>query len=117
SALERHPSQPEIYRALGQVWLERPRDDRAFLSKAREALERAATSAAATSETLVLYARTLLQAGDVDTAEHVLQDATTRFPIDPQAFLLYAGAAEKLNHLDAARQALLQYDAIPDSDA
>src|SRR4051812_7391547 len=61
SALERHPNQPEIYRALGQVWLERPRDDRAFLSKAREALEGVATSSAATSATLVLYARTLLQ--------------------------------------------------------
>ena len=44
-------------------------------------------------------------------------DPLGRFPIDPQAFLLYAGAAEKLNHLDAARQALLQYDAISDSDA
>ena len=29
SALERSPNEPLIYRALGQVWLERPRDDRA----------------------------------------------------------------------------------------
>jgi tetratricopeptide (TPR) repeat protein len=117
SALERHPNQPEIYRALGQVWLERPRDDRSFLSKAREALEGVATSSAATSATLVLYARTLLQEGDIDAAEHVLQEATIRFPIDPQAFLLYAGAAEKLNHLDAARQALQEYDAIAPADS
>ena len=66
SALERSPNEPEIYRALGQVWLERPRDDRAFLSKARAALERVASSPAATSEMLTLYGRALLQDGDVD---------------------------------------------------
>ena len=25
-ALERHPTEPEIYRALGKVWLDRPRE-------------------------------------------------------------------------------------------
>ena len=108
-ALERNPNGPEIYRALGKVWLERPRDDRAFLSKAREALERVASSPAATSETLTLYGRALLQEGDVDGAEHALQQATTRFPIDPSAFVLYASTAEKQGHLEPARQALIQY--------
>ena len=84
-ALELSPNEPEIYRALGKVWLERPRDDRAFLSKAREALERVASSPAATSEMLTLYGRALLQDGDVDAAEHALQQATLRFPVDPQA--------------------------------
>jgi tetratricopeptide (TPR) repeat protein len=118
NALERHPNEPEIYRALGQVWLERPRDDRSFLAKAHEALERVATSPAATSEALLLYARALLQEGDADGAEHVLQQATTRYPIDPQAFLLYATTAERQNHLEAARQALIDYSAIasPESD-
>src|SRR4029077_13390638 len=87
-ALGGRPEQPEIYRALGRVWLERPRDDRAFLSKAREALERVASSPAATSETLTLYGRALLQEGDIDGAEHALQQATLRFPVDPQAFVL-----------------------------
>jgi len=32
-------SRNSIYRALGKVWLERPRDDGAFLSKARKALD------------------------------------------------------------------------------
>ncbi len=90
SALERSPNEPEIYRALGKVWLERPRDDRAFLSKAREALERVASSPAATSEMLTLYGRALLQEGDVEGAEHALQQATVRFPVEPQAFALYA---------------------------
>jgi tetratricopeptide (TPR) repeat protein len=117
SALERNPNAPEIYRALGQVWLERPRDDGAFLSKAREALERAAASPGAASETLVLYARALLQSGDVAGAERALQSAATRYPIDPHALLLYASTAERQNHLDAARQALAEYDAIAPAGA
>jgi Flp pilus assembly protein TadD len=116
-ALERNPNAPEIYRALGQVWLERPRDDSAFLSKARQALERAAASPGAASETLVLYARALLQSGDVAGAERTLQAATTRYPIDPRALLLYASTAERENHLDAARHALAEYDAIAPPDA
>ena len=115
-ALERNPNEPEIYRALGKVWLERPRDDRAFLSKAREALERVASSPAATSETLTLYGRALLQEGDVDGAEHALQHATTRFPIDPSAFVLYASTAEKQGHLEWARQALIQYGGLTLND-
>ncbi len=117
SALERNPNEPEIYRAIGKVWLERPRDDGAFLSKARLALERAAASPAATSESLTLYARALLQAGEVQAAENVLLQATTRFPIEPSALLLYAATAEKRDHFDAARSALIQYGSIAPQDA
>jgi tetratricopeptide (TPR) repeat protein len=115
-ALEGHQNEPEIYRALGKVWLERPREDRAFLSKARRALERVAFSPAATSEVLTLYGRALLQDGDVDDAEHVLEQATLRFPIDPQALALYASTAEKQAHLESARQALIAYDGLTASD-
>ena len=93
------------------------RRDRASLSKAHEALERVASGPAAASESLVLYARTLLQEGDVDGAEHALQQATTRYPIDSQAFLLYATTAERQNHPEAARQALIDYQAIASADA
>jgi tetratricopeptide (TPR) repeat protein len=116
-ALERNPNESEIYRALGKVWLERPRDDGAFLSKARAALERVVSGPGATSETLTLYGRALLQEGDADGAEHALQRATTRFPIDPSAFLLYASTAERQNHLEAARQALIQYGSLAPNDA
>jgi tetratricopeptide (TPR) repeat protein len=116
SALERNPDEPQIYRALGQVWLERPRDDRAFLSKARQALERAAASANAGSDILTLYGRALLQDGDVDGAEQTLQQAIKRYPIDPAAFLLYASTAEKQNHLDGAREALILYGSIVSDD-
>jgi tetratricopeptide (TPR) repeat protein len=116
-ALEQHPDNPLIYRALGQVWLERPRDDRAFLSKAREALERATASPNATSDVFALYGRALIQEGDTIDAEDALQQATTRFPVEPSAFLLYASVAEKQNHVDAARDALVRYGALVSSDA
>ena len=116
-AIERNPNESDIYRALGQIWLERPRDDRAYLSKAREALERVALSPDATSRALTLYARALQQEGNVDAAEHALQEATTRFPIELQALLLYATAAERNGHLDAARQALVQYVALAPAEA
>ena len=116
-ALERHHDDPLIYRALGQIWLERPRDDRAFLSKAREALERAASSPGATSDVFTLYGRALIQEGDTDEAERALQQATTRFPVEPSAFLLYATLAEKQNHLDLARNALIEYGGLVPADA
>lgn len=116
-ALERHPTEPEIYRALGKVWLDRPRDDAAFLSKAREALERVASSPGATSESLTLYGRALIEAGEVDAAERTLQQATTRYPVEPAAFLLYASTAEQQNHLDAARSALIRYGGLTASNA
>ena len=46
-----------------------------------------------------------------------LEQATTRFPVDPSAFLFYATAAERQNHLDAARQALIDYSALVADDA
>ncbi len=116
NALERSPDEPQIYRALGQVWLERPRDDRTFLSKAREALERAAASASAGSDVLTLYGRALLQDGDLEGAERTLQQAINHFPIDPAAFLLYASTAEKLNHVDAARGVLILYGSVTSDD-
>ena len=116
NALERSPDEPQIYRALGQVWLERPRDDRTFLSKAREALERAAASTNAGSDVLTLYGRALLQDGDLEGAERTLQQAINHYPIDPAAFLLYASTAEKLNHIDAARGALILYGSVVSDD-
>ena len=117
TALEQAPNEPLIYRALGEVWLERARGDRALLKKAREALERIAGNPAATSDTLTLYGRALLQDGDVEAAERALQQATTRFPVEPDAFLQYAGAAERLNHLSDARTALIQYGGLVADEA
>lgn len=118
SALERTPDDA-VYRALGQVWLEsaQARNDRVDLSKAREALERAAASESASSDTLTLYGRALLEEGDLPAAERTLQQATARYPVDPAAFLLCASAAERLNHFDVARRALIEYVGLAASDA
>ena len=117
-ALERTPDQPLVYGALGRVWMDiaQARNDRVALNKALEALERAGSTSAATSETLALYGRALLQTGRVDVAERILQQATERYPVEPAAFVFYADAAEQQNHPAAARQALIQYGALVEDD-
>jgi tetratricopeptide (TPR) repeat protein len=119
TALERTPDDPRIYAALGQVWLQdaEARNDRFALKKALEALERAGSGANVDSETLTLFGRALLGDGQVARAEHILQLATTRYPVDPIAFSYYAAAAERQKHLDAARQALIDLDALQGDDA
>ncbi len=118
SALERAPDRPQIYGAIGRIWLDTSlaRDnDPSALSKALEALERVATTAGATSDMMTLYGRTLLIVGQSENAERVLKQATERFPVDPEAFLEYATAAERRGHTQEARTALLQYGAlVPD---
>ncbi len=47
----------------------------------------------------------------------MLQEATTRYPVDPSSFPYYATAAEQLNHLDAARHALIDYGALAGDEA
>lgn len=119
SALERAPDQPLIYGALGQVWLDiaRTRGDRVALSKALEALGRAATNPGASSEVLTLYGRALLEDGQVNLAERTLQQSTTRYPLDPTSLLWYSTAAERQNHFDAARDALVAYRGLIADDA
>ena len=119
SALESHGDDPSLYRALGQVWLDSAQvpGDRIEVSKAREALDRAASSPDATSETLMLAGRAALVDGDDDTAERLLQQATERFPIDPEALLLYANVAEGRSHADAARRAIIEYVTLVEDDS
>lgn len=112
NALERTPDQPAIYAALGKVWLEMTPVRSDALSKALEALERVASTAAGTSDVMTLYGRALLKANQPEVAERVLQQATDRYPVDPEAFLAYAEVAERQNHLAAARTALIGYGAL-----
>jgi tetratricopeptide (TPR) repeat protein len=118
SALERTPGQPLLYRALGKVWLDRAQatKDRVFLSKALEALGRVASSPDATSDMLTLYGRALLLDGQLAAAENALQQATTRYPLEPSSLVLYATVAEQQGHLDAGRQALIDYAALVTDD-
>lgn len=119
TALERTPDQPLVYEALGRVWLDdaEARDDRTALNKSLEALERAGSGPAATSSSLTLFGRALLRDGQIERAEQTLRQATTRFPVDPSAFLFYATAAERQNHPDAARHALVDYGSLVADDA
>jgi Flp pilus assembly protein TadD len=119
TALERTPDQPIVYEALGRVWLEdaEARDDSAALNKSLEALERIGSGPSSTSPALTLFGRALLRENQLERAERTLHEATTHFPVDPSAFLYYATAAERLNHLDAARRALIDYGSLASSDA
>jgi tetratricopeptide (TPR) repeat protein len=76
-ALERFPDAPQVYAALGHVWLidaER-RDDRVALNKAIGALQHAAGRADATSETYAELGRALMLAGDHQAAERALRQS------------------------------------------
>ena len=117
NALDRTPDQPLIYGALGQVWLDMVPARNDALSKALAALERVSTSSTATSDMLTLYGRALLQDGQIELAERILQRATERFPVEPTAFLFFATAAERLSHLEPARRALIRYGALVADDA
>jgi tetratricopeptide (TPR) repeat protein len=119
TALDRAPDDPRVFEALGRVWLQNAEahDDRLALQKALEALDRIGTDPDASSDALTVYGRALLRDGQTARAEQVLQQATTRYPVDSSSLNDYATAAELLNHLDAARQALIDYDTLAGDDA
>jgi Flp pilus assembly protein TadD len=94
------------------VWLEMADTRVDALSKALEALEQVASDPGATSEALGLYGRALIKANQPEAAERVLQQAASRFPIDPAVLPRYADVAEQLGHHEAARGALVHYQAL-----
>jgi tetratricopeptide (TPR) repeat protein len=119
TALDRTPDNLGVYAALGRVWLQNAeaRDDRFALQKSLEALDRVGADPRSSSDALTVYGRALLRDGQTARAEQVLQRAATRYPLDPSSLTYYATAAEQLNHLDAARQALIEYGALVGDDA
>lgn len=112
-AAQRYPDYSYAYVALGRVWLEiaQQRNDRVALSKALGALE-GVVGTNDSSEALMLFGRGLLLTGDTESAERMLEDATEKRPIDPLAFYYLADAAERRGHFAAARQALVDYQAL-----
>lgn len=119
TAAERFPDSPQVYVALGRVWLEAAegRQDRIALGKAMEALEGALTAAEPTSEALALFGHALLLAGDVETAEQTLLDAVGHRPVEPLAYVRLADASERLGHAARAKDALVSYRAIVGEEA
>ena len=81
AALDKAVDPSPVNAAIGRVWLriaEEGRDRTGALSKALEALERAASAVTATSETKALYGRALLLSGQPDAAEQLFQQAAQR---------------------------------------
>ena len=115
-AAERFPDHPGVYAALGRVWLDTA-EDRAEPGDVRQALEAlgpVASQSTASSETLGLYARALVLDGRHAEAEQVFAEASRKFPTDPDVLPHYASVAERLGHLDEARQALARHSALVD---
>ena len=110
-AAERYPEVDGVYIALGQVWLEtaEAHNDRVALIKSLEALQPVASRPDATSDTLTLYGHALFLSGTMDEAERTLEQATSRFPANPVAFLYLSAAAERRGHVTAAREALAKH--------
>lgn len=110
-AVERFPDAPQVYAALGHVWLTtaQRRGDRVALNKAVEALGQAANRSDATSETFAELGRAWLLAGDVRAAERALQQAVAKLPVVPEAYLHLADITAREGRVQVARDALLKY--------
>jgi predicted Zn-dependent protease len=116
-AAERYPDEPEVYTALGRLWLENAaaQEDGIAVQKALEALEPAASRASATSETLTLYGRALFLAGRTEAAVRALQQATSRAPVEPVAYLYLSDAARAIGNAALAIEAEARYAALTSS--
>ena len=110
-AVERFPDAPQVYAALGHVWLTtaQRRGDRVALNKAVEALVQAANHADATSETFTELGRAWSLAGDARVAERALQQAVATLPVVPDAYLQLADITARDGRIQVARDALLKY--------
>lgn len=117
-AADQFKEYPGVYAALGEVWLEaaEERGDPSDLGKALEALEPVAAQSTASSETLGMYGRALALANRHAEAEVVFKQAAQRFPLDPEVLPHFASVAQRLGHLDEARQALVKYSVLVDED-
>lgn len=109
-----HTDAPEVYVAIGRVWLEAAEAsrDRVALNKALEALETLARRGTTDSEALMLLGRAQFLTGDVAGAERSLRQSTARLPVEPAALLQLSLVAERAGHLGTARDALARYVAL-----
>jgi Flp pilus assembly protein TadD len=113
-AVERFPDEPQIYAALGRVWLEAAevREDSTALKKAAQALSTAAAHERASSATLTDLARVSLLLGDTGGAERAARQAIARTPVQPDAYRQLATIAAARGHIHEARDALISYVAL-----
>ncbi|HEV8397872.1 MAG TPA: tetratricopeptide repeat protein [Vicinamibacterales bacterium] len=113
-AAERFPGSPVVANATGRLWLDlaETTGDSPAIQQAIGVLAPAAARENASSETLALYGRALLLNGDLKPAQATLLRATTRFPIERNAFLQLSAAEARLGHREAARVALARHAAL-----
>jgi tetratricopeptide (TPR) repeat protein len=110
-AVERFPEAPQVYAALGHVWLTEAeqRGDRVSLNKALEALQHAAGRTDTTSETYAELGRAWMLAGDRQAAERALRQAVAKLPLLPEAYLRLAEITARDGRIQDSRDALLKY--------
>jgi tetratricopeptide (TPR) repeat protein len=117
-AVERFPDAPQVYAAIGHVWLgeAQRRGERVALNKAIEALGHAAGRADATSETYAELGRALMLAGNRGAAERALRQAVARLPVPPDAYLHLAEVTSRDGRIQDARDSLLKYATLIGDD-
>jgi tetratricopeptide (TPR) repeat protein len=108
------PADSRIQLGIGRALLARAArtHDRAAAERARAVLEQALGGTAPRSEGLALFGQALLLSGDAAGAERMLREAIATSPIDTEAFMYLADAAEQLGHMTIARDALLDLDVL-----
>jgi tetratricopeptide (TPR) repeat protein len=117
-AVERFPDAPQVYAAIGHVWLTEAqrRGDRVSLNKAIEALGHAVGRADATSETYAELGRAFMLAGDRQASERALRQAVAKLPVPPDAYLQLAEVTGREGRIQDARDALLRYATLIGDD-
>jgi tetratricopeptide (TPR) repeat protein len=117
-AVDRFPDAPEVYAALGHVWLmdAQKRGDRVALNKAVEALAQAAGRVDASSDTMAELGRAYLLSGDRSAAERALRQAVSKLPVPPDAYLQLADVTGRDGRIQDARDALLKYATLIGDD-
>ncbi len=112
-ASERHPDRPEVFAALGQVWLETAErgGDGVALGQALAAL-RSIPASSATSQALTLLGRALHLNGDTDEARRILRLALSRYPIAPAALLQLATLESEAHNRDVADRLRRRYRSL-----
>lgn len=117
-AVERFPNAPQVYAALGHVWLveAQRRGDRVALMKAVEALTSAASRSDASAESFAELGRAQLLSGNHAAAERALRQAVEKLPVPPDAYLQLADVTARDGRIQDARDALVKYATLIGDD-
>ena len=118
NAVRHMPDDPQIFIALGRLWLERAErsGSRIELTKALRAFE-SGFGSDSNSEAYALYGRALWRSGDTARAERAFEQAVSRFPVDPLAYYYLSDVAARRGRVADAHRALVDYAALEGFDS